>query len=225
MRIEQRIIGEERNPILVVDGLLASARSAVDFAVAEVRYVPGPEMTYYPGTRGRGSDDYVSTFLHVLEEPMRETFGLGRNVRLNFDNMFSVTTTPASALKPLQKVAHVDNVGKRGLAGVHFLFDRPLGGTGFFRHKATGWETLDDERAERYDRLVAHELEQSGAPGGYLFGDTEYFERIFNVEPAMDRLVVFAGHQLHSATIPEGVVLDPDPRVGRLTINSFITLS
>ena len=224
MRVEKHVIGHEANPILVVDGLLANPASAVDFAEAEVNFVPGPTGTYFPGLRGRRSDAYVATFLDRLGPAMRETFGLRDNVRFNFNNLFSLTTTPGSELRPLQKVPHVDHIGPRGLAVVHFIFAAPLGGTGFFRHKATGWETITEERAERYDRMVAREIEQSGTSPGYLFRDSPHFDLVFNVEPAMDRLVIFSGHQLHSATVPDGVTLPTDVRQGRLTINSFIGL-
>lgn len=225
VRVRKHVIGHEMHPVLVVDGLLRDPASAVAFGAEQVRYVPGPEMTYFPGTRGCGSDAYVETFVEQLGPIVRETFALRHNVRFTFDNMFSLTTTPGSALRPLQKIPHFDIVGPRLIAVVHFLFDQPLGGTGFFRHKATGWESISEERAERYGRLTQHELEESGAPGGYLLDESPYFERTFNVEPAMDRMVIFSGHLLHSATIPDGVHLPHDPYRGRLTINSFISLS
>lgn len=224
LRITRHVIGQEANPILIVDGLLRNPSSAVDFAEAEVRYVPGPETTYYPGTRGRNSPAYIATFLTQLEAAMRDCFALPRNVRLDVDNMFSMTTTRPSDLRPLQKVPHVDVVNPRGLAVVHYLFDKPMGGTGFFRHRATGWESLTEERHERFQRLVGIELEAS-LPPGYLFDSNLHFERTFNVEPAMDRLVIFFGHLLHSATIPPAVELPDSPREGRLTVNSFIAFS
>ena len=225
IRIQKHLVGQEENPILVVDGLLANPASAVDFAEAEVKFVPGPAGTYFPGLRGRSSDAYVATFLEKLEPAMRETFCLRDNVRLAVSNMFSLTTIPGSQLRPLQRVPHVDNFGPRGLAVVHFLFDEPLGGTGFFRHRATGWETLSEEQSDRYNRMVAHQLEEGPLPPGYLYEDSAHFELLFDTKPAMDRLVLFSGHQLHSATIADSVSLPNDVRTGRLTINSFIALS
>ena len=224
--IQRHLVGQEENPILVVDGLLANPASVIDFAEAEVKFVPGPAGTYFPGLRGRSSDAYVATFLDELEPAMRDTFCLRDNVRLTVSNMFSLTTIQGSKLRPLQRVPHVDNVGPRGLAVVHFLFDEPLGGTGFFRHRATGWETLsEEEQSDRYNRMVAHQLQEGPLPPGYLYDDSVHFELLFDTKPAMDRLVLFSGHQLHSATIADSVNLPNDVRTGRLTINSFIALS
>lgn len=209
---------------MVVDGLLADPHGVVRFAADQMTFAPGPQGSFFPGERSRGSADYVESFRRHLDEAMRETFGLPANCRMNFTNMFSLTTTPPADLGRANQMPHVDSVGRRKLGVVHFLFDQPLGGTSFYRHHATGWESLDEEREPRYLAIAMTEMEQKGYGTGYRIERSGLYDLTFEAVPAMDRLVIFPGHLLHGAGVPDDAELTRDPFRGRLTLNSFIQL-
>ena len=57
---------------------------------------------------------------------------------------YSLVSTPAQELAPPQRIPHVDSLAKSGLATIHYLFKANLGGTAFYRHRRTGFESIDE---------------------------------------------------------------------------------
>jgi hypothetical protein len=53
-------------------------------------------------------------------------------------------------------------------------------------------------------------------------GDSELFERVAKYEAAFNRALIYRGNMLHSVNVPPGFVPDPNPRTGRLTLNTFL---
>ena len=111
----------------------------------------------------------------------------------------------------------------RDRASVHYLFHGNWGGTAFYRHRATGFEYVDEGRHEAYYQQLQQESEGPDAPGpGYIGEDTPMFERIDQIEGVFNRLVMYRRNSLHSATIDNFAVPPADPMTGRLSINTFI---
>jgi hypothetical protein len=138
---------------------------------------------------------------------------------------YSLVTTPADQLELLQRIPHVDSVATNGLASIHYLFRKNLGGTAFYRHRATGFESLDESRNERYFRTLAAECAGPDAPApGYINGDTPLYQQIAKQDGIFNRLLLYPRNVLHSGCIAPDFVPDADPRTGRLSINSFIEL-
>ena len=52
-------------------------------------------------------------------------------------------------------------------------------------------------------------------------GSNDFYDQIGLVEAAPDRVAIYHGNLLHSGVIPEGMVFNSDPAVGRLTANFF----
>ena len=97
------------------------------------------------------------------------------------------------------------------------------GGTAFYRHRRTGFETIRPERMPRFKAaLVADEHEHGPFPARYYYDDDERYEMIGEVEARPDRVIIYRGRLLHSGHIP----IAPDPLTalesGRLTINTFL---
>src|SRR3546814_11282540 len=66
----------------------------------------------------------------------------------------------------------------------HYLSPEGGDGTAFFRHRATGFETVDEMRRDLFFRHLDTEIRHGGAPPpGYLLGDTPLFECV-RTEPA-----------------------------------------
>lgn len=217
--IERRAIGAEQAPLLVIDNVVADPERLVRKAAAR-HYVAQQSM--FPGIRAHAPLSY-QTFLQEVLTPLLPAFGLAPG-RFAFPMAhYSLVTRPPRQLAFLQRIPHIDSVSGNGLATVHYLFRGDWGGTSFYRHRRTGFESVDADRREAYFRCLEDESRGSDAPGeGYIDGDTALFERIERVEGAFNRMVVYRRNSLHSGNIDNGRVPPPDPLSGRLSINTFI---
>jgi hypothetical protein len=132
-------------------------------------------------------------------------------------------TTPPGELDQAQRLPHVDTIDPGRVALVHYLALDDVGGTAFFRHRATGFETISAARAATYRARLDMELRDAGAvPTGYITDDTALFERIALAEARFNRAVIYPSALLHSGAIRADAPLDPDPATGRLTITAFL---
>ena len=217
--IVARRIGAEAQPIVIVDGfhpdpdgLRAAARAA--------RFEPARH--HYPGVRAPLPADYFQQVRPVLATVLREVFGHAAAIDL-IDASFSIVTTPPADLTIEQRLPHVDALEPGRIALVHYLAEQDADGTAFYRHRATGYETIDAERAAIfYPRLDAELRAGAMPPAVYLNGDSLSFERIATVDARCNRAVIYRSAMLHSGAISPGATLDPDPATGRLTVTAFL---
>ena len=106
---------------------------------------------------------------------------------------------------------------------MHYLGGPETGGTAFYRHKRTGFETIRPEREAAYAMALDEDAREFGPPPmAYPDGSTPGFEQIGAVEARVDRLALYRGRQLHSGIIPDAGALSDDPKAGRLTVNMFL---
>lgn len=215
-----RRIGQEGEPLLIVDGLLDRPGDLVAAAV-DSTFLPahGPAGGY-PGLRAEAPLDYVEAVVRLLCPVLGEAFGLGKVSPVRAECNFSLVTLPPAALVAAQREPHVDTVWPLQFAVLHYLCGPEHGGTAFFRHRATGFETLSEARLPVYEQVRAGE----GVADGYVGDGAPWFDRMDGVEAAFNRLVVYRSCLLHSGTIPDPAILSADPRNGRLTANIFLTV-
>jgi hypothetical protein len=215
--------GREREPVLIVEGAMASASALVDYAATEVKFEPvwGPSGGY-PGVRAPAPLDYVGTLVRALSPTIEGAFGLERVKLARAECSFSLVTLPPDRLAPLQRIPHVDTTDPLQFAILHFLCDESFGGTAFYRHRATGFETLTPERAAAYEPIRARELAEGPAPPAYIVGDTPHYERTAALAAAFDRVLVYRSRTFHSGLIAPDSPLSEDPKRGRLTANIFV---
>jgi hypothetical protein len=220
IRVQRLAIGRERAPLLVVDNPVGNPAELVELAATKM-FAVAPYS--YPGLRAKAPLSYQHFVLETLRPEIDAAFGLA-GVTLRFTECnFSLVTTPAEKLTYLQRIPHTDSLVNEELAMVHYLFRANYGGTAFYRHRATGYEYVDEGRQPDYLRHV--EREQAGphsAPAAYINGDTPLYERIDSQDGAFNRLLMYRRTSLHSACIAPGFIPDTNPRTGRLSINGFI---
>ena len=219
LRLRQLEIGTERAPLLVIDNFVANAEALVADACARPLTVSG---RYFPGLRAEAPPAYQQLLLTRLRSALLECLGMpGGTLTLSMCH-YSLITTPARELEPLQRIPHVDSFAKSGLATIHYLFKANLGGTAFYRHRSTGFESIDETRRAQYSRALDEEHSGPAAPGAeYINGSTALFEQIAKQDGVFNRMLVYRRNSLHSGCI-EASVPDPNPATGRLSINSFI---
>src|SRR3546814_19652522 len=95
----------------------------------------------------------------------RLVFGVAGEVRL-IDASFSIVATPAEALSVVQRVPHCDAFTADRIALVHYLSPDGGDGTAFFRHRATGVETVSEARRAAYAAAFDAELDDTQKGGG-----------------------------------------------------------
>jgi len=222
VNIRKLTLGAEGAPLIVVDDFVPNPDELVDYAMAQNFGVQG---RYYPGIRCIAPQSYQQFLLTTLGGLILECLGAKRGT-LGFSMChYSLVTTPADQLELLQRIPHVDSVAKNGLASIHYLFRKNLGGTAFYRHRATGFESLDESRNDRYFRTLEAECAGPDAPApGYINGDTPLYQQIAKQDGVFNRLLLYPRNVLHSGCIAPDFVPDSNPRTGRLSINSFIDL-
>ncbi|TFI58516.1 hypothetical protein E2493_09695 [Sphingomonas parva] len=219
----QRVpIGASREPVIVIDGVLADPHALVDRAADAEFADAGSRRGGYPGIRAPAPADYTAMLVEAVEPLIRRVFGLGAAARGRVDGSFSIVTTPPEALHPLQRVPHVDTCSPYRIALLHFLCGAEHGGTAFFRHRATGLEQIPPDAFDRYAEARRAEGAALPAAAGYPNETTPGFERIAAFEARCDRLLVYRSFSLHSGIIPAEATFAADPRLGRLTANLFV---
>ena len=216
--------GHEQAPLMVIDSFVTDP----DVLVSAARGLPfrlTPRS--FPGIRALAPTDYrqLLTDMNGIGRRLVEFFELDAGaLRLSMCH-FSIVMTHPSELLPIQRVPHVDSVRYDGLATIHYLFHANLGGTAFYRHRATGFEFVDETREEKYVAALQAEFQGSDSPGpAYINGDTPLFERIKAQDGVFNRMLVYRRNSLHAGSIAPNFVPDPNPATGRLSINSFIDI-
>ncbi len=215
--VTMRRIGREGHPLLIIDDVMANADALVETAAA-TPFSP-PVSAYYPGVNAPMPDDYLRTLMPVLRPSFERAFGIAQTAPMVAAGFFALSTQPVEALQPLQKIPHYDQIEPGHLAMVHYLARDMGGGTGFFRHKTSGFESIDSVRRDAYMGMVAGEL-GTVEPTRFAGPDTPNYELLDQADLRFNRLIIYRSNVLHCALF-DGARLTDDPRTGRLTANSF----
>ena len=219
-RIQKLKIGREQAPLVVIDNLVANPDELVNIAAAKLF---GGVATYYPGVRSKVPLTYQRFILDQLRDVFADYFGLSATAVRFTECHFSLVTTPPEKLAYLQRIPHIDSVFGIELAFVHYLFKSDLGGTAFYRHRATGYEYIDGARQLQYYRMVDEEKAgPNRADSAYINGDTPLYEQVGHQGGVFNRMVIYRRNSLHSASLARNFVPDLNPRTGRLSINGFL---
>ena len=213
------VIGAERAPVVVIDDFFSDPGYLIDCAAA---CTFGPVVNnLYPGVRAPAPESYVRAVVGRVAPLVYEVFGLTGLTGRTCD--FSLVTTRPEQLQLLQAFPHFDSTDTGRLAVLHYLCPPAMGGTSFYRHRSTGYESITGDRREPYLERLGAELKASGPiERTYVNGDTPLFERIGIVDAEHNRLVIYRSVTLHSGNIGRDFEFDSDPRKGRLTLNTFL---
>lgn len=220
MQFRVEYIGNERAPVVVVDNVWPEPQALIEAAAGKTDY--SVRSLYYPGVRSSAPPDYARAVTAQLSDIIRSTFGFTGELTIT-DSTFSLVATPAEKLVAFQRVPHFDSTDANRLAILHYLCGPRHGGTSFYRHRATGIESVTDENREHYIKTVNAQAKTAGVPPPrFIDDDTDMFERIARYECTFNGALIYRGRILHSVNTPRDFVPDPNPRTGRLTLNTFL---
>jgi hypothetical protein len=218
-RVRVEAIGDERQPVVVIDDCLADFEGWRAAAAGERFAAMGP---YYPGVRALVARAAAEELRAELAPVVGQVFALDPVPPL-LDCFYSIVTTSPHTLAPIQRLPHIDGLEPDRLAILIYLSGEAQGGTAFFRQRATGFETVDAARFPAFEAALHAGVSANGLPpAAYIAGDTPLYEQVAEIGAQANRAIIYRSHLLHCARIPAGVPLSPDPREGRLTINAFL---
>ena len=214
------VLGIEREPVIVIDNFLADPQRLVEYAAANKNGMR-QDTDFYPGIRMPCPKEYVYSVHGHLKRLLAEVFQLP-DTGVHGQASFSIVTVRPEDLTDKQRIPHYDSPNRQNVAMIHYLCPNTFGGTSFYRHVATGYESIDEPRVEEYANILGGQIQRSGAPEpAYINGDTKQFQCIASYGAEFNRAVIYRGSSLQSDDIAPDYTRDPDPRTGRLSITSF----
>lgn len=215
-------IGEHQ--LVLIDNFLEDPRALLEAACASAYepYPGGAEKKGYPGIRAEAPAGYTANLVELIDPLIRINFGVPEALALRKSPCaFSLTTREPAALGPLQRTPHFDASTPHHMAVLLYLCDERHGGTGFYRHRATGIQRVTAANREPFLDAYYAELNRRPPPLRYFEQGDEHFECLGIIPARFNRLVVYPGSLLHSACVNPALSIESDPRRGRLTLNSF----
>lgn len=218
-KIDVQHIGDEGHTVVVVDNF---ARNPERWRADALQADYQPLGDYYPGRRAHVHQAYFADVGPLLGTIFRNVFACQEKMSVD-RALYSVVSTPPERLSLAQRVPHIDNSAADRFAMVHYLSHQDYGGTAFYRHKSTGFESVTPDRHRVFLDRLEQEFADSGEPeAGYIEGDTPLFTLIGRVEQAYNRAVIYAGNLLHCSATRNDMHYPDDAETGRLTIAAFM---
>ncbi len=219
---EIRIVGNEKTPVVVIDSPIQSTEPLIRHASEHVQFEgnqPG-----YPGIRTDLPAEYAEAVVPCLLEIIRDVYKPPASHDFHLiHQLYSLVTLKPAELAPLQRVPHFDNHSPYYFATVHYLNPVEHAGTGIFRHRPTGYETIPESRYPSYMRAAEAHIQAHGLPPEkYINSSDDHFELIAELEYRPNRLIMYPGNILHSGLIQPDRDINDDPVTGRLTANLFL---
>ena len=218
-------VGDEGEKILIIDNIMINPQVMVDFAAEKAGfYLYKKEGNFYPGIRLPPPRGYYDSLMSVIRPILNAEYTIADTAKTIKDECsISLLTLKPEELSKMQSLPHFDSVNPHQFALLHYFCDAKHGGTAFYRSNLTGYETVIAERFEHYKTTFIKDLEDNGAPKSEYITDTnERFTRIGGVDVKYNRLIIYRSCLLHSACVDPNFSINPDPRTGRLTANSFV---
>jgi hypothetical protein len=215
-------VGIDREPVLMVDDLMSDPEALIRCAETGLAFCK-EDKDFYPGIRKPLSLTYAASIYLHLQDLFLDTFNAGRPAAIDpLSCLFSLATTRQEHLRPIQSVPHFDSYDGAQIAGVHYLCSEKFGGTSFYRHRSTGYESMNAQRLAEYaPRLKAEVIGLNTRQFIYIRGDTALFERTASVEAKFNRAIYYRSNVLHAGDIPANIGMPEYTRSGRLTANTL----
>jgi hypothetical protein len=162
--------------LVFIDDFLERPELLVDEACRS-RFEPYPGVAQgkgYPGIRAQAPSAYTEALVELIDPLIRVNFGVSAALPLRKSICaFSLTTSSAAVLGPLQRTPHFDASTPHHMAVLLYLCDEQHGGTAFYRHRATGLQRITAENREAYLDIYYEELNRQPPPQRY-FADSDW---------------------------------------------------
>jgi hypothetical protein len=221
-KIQNVTIGEHQ--VLIIDNFLEDPNAMLEIAAhSEFSTYPGyAEKKGYPGVRAVAPSAYSYNITTFLEPLIKEYFAVPEQLDIRKSICaFSLTTMPTEELGPLQRTPHFDASTQHHMAVLLYLCDDRHGGTGFYRHSATGLQQITEATREHYLDTYYKEINAIRPEQKYFDDSNQHFTLLGVIPAKFNRLVIYHGSLLHTAYINPALSINSNPLNGRLTVNTF----
>lgn len=224
--LEVIYVGGEQQPVVIVENLLLHPEAVIDYAATGSRFQRDAK-DFYPGIRKSLAPSYAENVYRHLLETLWTVFGTQATANIKLlSSVLSLATTPPEQLRPIQSIPHFDSFEDNQIAAVHYLCQPEHGGTSFYRHRKTCFESINKQRLQDYAPLLKQQvMAENQASYDYMNGDNSLFERTAKIDACFNRAIFYRSNILHSGNIQSKLGLSEDPRQGRLTANTLITIN
>ena len=218
-------IGDEGNPIVVVDDFMLSSKKLVKMAKDQGEFVDEPD-NYYPGQRADIAQSYTQALADFFKGSIAPLFNAPDHAAPKIlESKFCLATKAPRDLMSIQSIPHFDTSDDNQIAVVHYLCSPPFQGTSFYQHRSTGFEAITADRSVSYFKSLNREATTIGLPKpDYIAGDTKAFKRVAKIDLKENRIIFYKSNVLHAGDIDAKTDLHSSPAIGRLTANSFIRM-
>lgn len=219
-------VGKEQQKVIVIDDLLKHPDALVNFAITH-QFTPYPTPqpgTGYPGVRLTAPAEYSSELMSFLRELLVTEFQQDPSIEMRkAECCLSLTTKQPEELGQIQLTPHFDTSNYNQFAILLYLCQQEHGGTAFYRHNKTGFETVTPDRSNTYMNIYFSELKEIKRQQAYFTESDEQFTKINHIDAQFNRLVIYRSCLIHSPYISNpDISVSSDPATGRLTANSFV---
>ena len=224
--LTKHFIGNEKVPLLIIDNFANSATDSIEFA-GDGSSFQADGKNFYPGKRKLMPKEYGEQICRQYLSYFHSFFGCSATSSAKtVISALAVADTPVQQLRPMQMLPHIDTPQSNQFAVVHYLCSKGHGGTSFYQHKETGYQTITQDRLFHYANQVKKEAmaNQIHKTPRYMNGSDKLFEQLYSVEARMNRAIIYPSNMLHSGNVNATLGLSSVPKKGRLTIGSFILL-
>ena len=218
-------VGNEQEPVVIVDELLNIPEAIIQYAETGFPFKEDAK-DFYPGIRKPLAPAYAENIYRELMQTMWTVFSSKSTVNIKLlSSVLSLTTTAPQDLRPIQSVPHFDGFHTNNIASVHYFCEPECGGTSFYRHRTTGFETMNSQRIHHYAPMLKSEVIASNkSTYDYINGDTDIFERTASIDAKFNRAIFYRSNILHSANVNKNRLNEKNPAEGRLTANTLIAI-
>ena len=151
-RLSGFAVGRDASPVLVIDDAFADPDAITAFGRNEAAFET--PATAYPGLNAAVPDGFLAPLIAAIRSTLADAYGIPADFQIDSRGYYGLVTLRPEVLTPGQSIPHVDNVGHRGLAAVAYLCDEDQGGTGFYRHRTTGFERLTQDTLATYNAVL-----------------------------------------------------------------------
>jgi hypothetical protein len=181
----------------------------------------------YPGLRAPIPPDLSTALRTWLTRTLQRNGILKSDQIFQRDSSFySIVTTAAEDLLPIQRIPHYDSTDPGLFAAVIYLCDTRFSGTSFYRHRKTGYEEITSENQGDYRLALDRELRIHGPPPkGYINADSSLFEVVFSNQLTFNSAIVYPARALHAANIGKRFEPPKEKSEWRLTLTALLHVS
>jgi hypothetical protein len=212
-------VGLNKTPVLVFDFLPEFYNYLIqEVPMGKKDWIPA--NNFYPGIWAKAPEKFGSA-LTTFIKPYIEKYLFNHTVDVaSIYSCYAMATKQIKDFKGPQQVPHFDSLDPMQIASVLYLCDEDFGGTAFYRHRSTKTEIISLENKDKYIKTIRDEFEALASNS--ITPCDSLFEKIFETKAKKGRLVIYPSTLFHNGLLNSINNTESDPKLGRLTITSFI---